>query len=53
MIIDGAARDVDVLEEMGFGVWARAVNPAGPYKNGPGQINIPVAVGGVVVDPGD
>jgi RraA family protein len=53
MIIDGAARDVDVLEEMGFGVWARAVNPAGPYKNGPGQINIPVAVGGVVVNPGD
>jgi 4-hydroxy-4-methyl-2-oxoglutarate aldolase len=53
MIIDGAARDVDVLEEMGFGVWARAVNPAGPYKNGPGQINIPVAIGGVVVNPGD
>ena len=53
MIIDGAARDVDVLEEMGFGVWARAVTPAGPYKNGPGQINIPVAIGGVVVNPGD
>jgi RraA family protein len=53
MIIDGAARDVDVLEEIGFGVWARAVNPAGPYKNGPGQINIPVAIGGVVVNPGD
>lgn len=53
MVIDGAARDVDVLEEMGFGVWARAVNPAGPYKNGPGQINVPVAIGGVVVNPGD
>lgn len=53
MIIDGAARDVHVLEEMGFGVWARAVTPAGPYKDGPGRINIPVAVGGVVVNPGD
>jgi regulator of RNase E activity RraA len=38
---------------MGFGVWARAVTPAGPYKNGPGRINVPVAIGGVVVNPGD
>jgi 4-hydroxy-4-methyl-2-oxoglutarate aldolase len=53
MIIDGAARDIDVLEEMGFGVWARAANPAGPYKDGPGKIGIPVAIGGVVCAPGD
>lgn len=53
MVIDGAARDIDVLEEIGFGVWARAVNPAGPYKDGPGQIDVPVAVGGVVCCPGD
>jgi 4-hydroxy-4-methyl-2-oxoglutarate aldolase len=53
MIIDGAARDVLELERMGFGVWARAVCPAGPYKNGPGQVDVPVAVGGVAVCPGD
>lgn len=53
MIIDGAVRDVGDLEEMGFGVWARAVSPAGPYKNGPGRIDVPVAVGGVVCAPGD
>lgn len=53
MIIDGAARDIDVLQEIGFGVWARAVNPAGPYKDGPGKIDVPVAVGGVVCAPGD
>jgi 4-hydroxy-4-methyl-2-oxoglutarate aldolase len=53
MIIDGAARDIDVLEEIGFGVWARAASPAGPYKDGPGKIDIPVAVGGVVCAPGD
>ncbi|TFI44481.1 transferase [Rhodococcus sp. 1R11] len=53
MVIDGAARDIDVLEEIGFGVWARAVNPAGPYKDGPGYNDIPVAVGGVVCNPGD
>ncbi|MBB4688223.1 RraA family protein [Amycolatopsis jiangsuensis] len=53
MIIDGAARDVNELERIGFGVWARGVSPAGPYKNGPGQVDVPVAVGGVVVQPGD
>ncbi|MGZ8178013.1 RraA family protein [Williamsia sp. SKLECPSW1] len=53
MVIDGAVRDVDDLAEIGFGVWARAVSPAGPYKNGPGRIDVPVAVGGVVCAPGD
>jgi 4-hydroxy-4-methyl-2-oxoglutarate aldolase len=53
MVIDGAARDVAELERMGFGVWARGVSPAGPYKNGPGKTDVPVAVGGVVVSPGD
>jgi RraA family protein len=53
MVIDGAARDVDVLAEIGFGVWARGVSPAGPYKDGPGHIDVPVAVGGVVCHPGD
>lgn len=53
MIIDGAARDVVELERIGFGVWARGLSPAGPYKHGPGRTDVPVAVGGVVVHPGD
>ncbi|MFD7309726.1 NAD(P)-binding domain-containing protein [Promicromonospora sp. NPDC059942] len=53
MVIDGAVRDVSVLAEIGFPVWARAVTPAGPYKFGPGWAGRPVAVGGVVVNPGD
>lgn len=53
MVIDGAARDIDALQEIGFGVWARAVSPAGPYKDGPGYVDVPVAVGGVVCNPGD
>ncbi|MEU6114376.1 DUF1932 domain-containing protein [Streptomyces sp. NPDC047117] len=53
MVLDGAARDVEVLAEMGFPVWARAVTPAGPYKFGPGRVGVPVAVGGVVCRPGD
>lgn len=53
IVVDGALRDVVELEKIGFSAWARAVTPAGPYKNGPGQVDVPVAVGGVVVHPGD
>lgn len=53
IIADGALRDIQDLEEMGFSAWARAANPSGPYKNGPGAFNVPVAVGRVVVNPGD
>jgi RraA family protein len=52
-VIDGAVRDVRDLEELRFPVYARAVTPAGPYRNGPGYLQRPVAIGGVVVNPGD
>ncbi|MCM3502298.1 methyltransferase [Microbacterium sp. P26] len=52
-VVDGAVRDVDDLEEMGFPVFARAKSPAGPYKNGPFRIGTPIALGGVVVSEGD
>lgn len=53
MVIDGAVRDVEVLAEMRFPVWAVGASPAGPYKNGPGWAGRPVSVGGVVVRAGD
>lgn len=52
-VIDGAVRDVRDLEEMGFPVFARGLSPAGPYRNGPARLGVPVAVGSVVVRPGD
>lgn len=52
-VIDGAARDVDALSQLGMTVYARAVTPAGPFKNGPGRVGEPVALGGVVVSAGD
>ncbi len=52
-VIDGATRDAETLAAQGLVVFARAATPAGPYKNGPGVIGAPVAVGGVVVHPGD
>lgn len=52
-VIDGCIRDVEALQAMNFGVYARGVQPKGPYKNGPGEINVPVCIGGQVVKPGD
>ncbi len=52
-VIDGAIRDVDEIEELGLPVFARAVTPAGPYKMGPHRQQVPVALGGQCVNPGD
>ena len=48
------AADEDALrEDVDLPVYAAAITPQGPYKNGPGEINVPVACGGQVVFPGD
>ena len=51
--IDGAIRDVDAIRALGLPVYARAISHLGPYKNGPGVLNKPVCLGGMVVMPGD
>ena len=53
MVIDGSIRDVAEIAERTFPVYARGVNHRGPYKDGPGAINIPVSIGGMAVNPGD
>ena len=53
MVIDGAIRDLAEIRERTFPIYARGVNHRGPYKDGPGAINVPVTVGGMVVQPGD
>lgn len=52
-IIDGCARDADIIASLRFPVFSRGRTPAGPWKNGPGTIGEPIALGGVVVQPGD
>jgi RraA family protein len=52
-VIDGAIRDA---AEIGAGllpVYACGVTHRGPYKDGPGEINVPVSICGMVVEPGD
>lgn len=52
-IIDGAIRDSAAFRDHDFPCYARGVSHRGPYKHGPGAINVPVSVGGQVVHPGD
>ena len=53
VILDGVVRDIEELAALDLGVWARGATPAGPFKDGPGEIGYPVACGGLVVMPGD
>lgn len=52
-VIDGAIRDVGTISKLDFPCYARDVTHRGPYKTGPGEINVAVTVGGMVVSPGD
>ncbi|HMO29377.1 RraA family protein [Enterovirga sp.] len=52
-VLDGAIRDASALAVLDLPIFARAAIHRGPYKNGPGDINVPVSVGGMVVSPED
>lgn len=53
LVVDGAIRDVAEIRERKFPVFARGHIHRGPYKDGPGEINVPVSIGGMTVMPGD
>lgn len=52
-VIDGAIRDSGAIGQNPFPCFARSAIHLGPYKDGPGAINVPVSIGGMVVHPGD
>lgn len=53
IIIYGAIRDSASIARGRFPVYANGVTHRGPYKDGPGEINVPLSLGGLVIDPGD
>lgn len=53
VVSDGNVRDVEAIDELGFPVFSRAVSQRGARKEGNGAVNVPVSVGGVLVNPGD
>jgi regulator of RNase E activity RraA len=52
-VINGAIRDVEWCRKNSFPVYAAGVTHRGPYKSGPGEINVPISIDGMVCMPGD
>jgi RraA family protein len=52
-VINGSIRDLDVIAAGTLPVYAAGVTHRGPYKDGPGEINVPIAIDGMVIQPGD
>lgn len=53
IVINGAVRDLAWIRTRNFPVYAAGVTHRGPYKDGPGEINVPIAIEGMVIEPGD
>lgn len=53
VVVDGALRDVAGLRELGFPAFARHVTPRVGVNRRLGSTQVPVSVGGVIVQPGD
>ena len=52
-VIAGAIRDAEAFMRVNLPTFAMGVTHRGPYKDGPGEINVPISLDGMVVEPGD
>ncbi len=53
VVIDGSIRDAAWVRAQNFPVFAAGVTHRGPYKDGPGEINVNIAIDAMVIEPGD
>ncbi len=53
VVLNGAVRDSAWIRANTLPVFAAGVTHRGPYKDGPGEMNVPVALDGMVIAPGD
>ena len=53
VVLNGAVRDAEEIGQGTFPLYAAGVTHRGPYKDGPGEINVPIAIDGMVIHPGD
>jgi 4-hydroxy-4-methyl-2-oxoglutarate aldolase len=53
VVTDGLVRDIAGLEDVGIPVYARGLTPNSPEKHGPGEIGLPIALGGGAINAGD
>lgn len=53
IVVHGCLRDVEILEHLPIGIMALASNPRKTVKRGEGEVDVPVALSGTEVMPGD
>jgi 4-hydroxy-4-methyl-2-oxoglutarate aldolase len=53
VVLNTGVRDTQELREMGFAAWSRAVSSQGTVKATGGSVNVPIAIDGQVIRPGD
>jgi regulator of RNase E activity RraA len=53
IVLNGAVRDSEEIARGAFPLYAAGVTHRGPYKDGPGEINVPIAIDAMVIEPGD
>ncbi|WP_199091212.1 RraA family protein [Bosea sp. ASV33] len=53
IVLHGAVRDSAWIRENDLPIYAAGISHRGPYKDGPGEINVPIAIEGMVIEPGD
>lgn len=52
-VVDGVIRDLAAIQELDLPVFSLGTTVAAGHKNGGGEVNVPIAIGGVSVCPGD
>jgi 4-hydroxy-4-methyl-2-oxoglutarate aldolase len=53
IVMGAGVRDTQELRDMDFPAWTANVSAQGTVKETPGAVNVPVALGGVTIRPGD
>jgi RraA family protein len=53
LVVDGAIRDAEGIEDLSFPVFAAGVTPTPPRRDRKGEVGVPVTCGGLTVRPGD